>query len=660
MNQLKLDDLHITNFKGFDDYKVHANGSSLVIEGGNEQGKTSVFDAFTWLLFGKDSLNRTNFDIKPLDEEGNVLHPGTENEVEGRFYFNETPIKLKRVYAEKWTKKRNSYEKTMTGHETKYYIDDVKVKKREYEEKINQIIPENLFKILTNPLYFSEEMDAGKRREILLTVAGDITDEDITRKDPDLAEFIESLNGRPVADHEKIVREKIKQTQKNIDHNIIRMDETALQIDQMKQDADVETLQNQREKLDHRIQEKQEQIRGMSDGTEANKKRQELSDITLKITEIKNRFFTDNLEAVHKQKAAAQEKKSNIALTISQADQKKREIQYLSQDRDRQQKALTELRQTWRDIDAETFDHENHCLCPTCKQDLPEDQLTEIQEQFNRNKANRLEAIILEGKKKAAEVEKLEISIQSLANKMQEYESRAEADKQALEKLEKEIQATEAENDITADQDYQRLIQQKEQTEAAIQQIQVSTSQAAAPIREELDALEAERRKVQDQLNQAGNVAHYESRLNELRGEHKNLSREHERLSRDLYMIEQYATERMKVLEKRINEHFKITKFRLFKPQINAEVKEICTATVKGIGFDTGLNNANRINSGLDIINTLSRFYGISVPIFIDNSESVTDLIETDAQIIALYVKKMNGLKVYQIDNNLTEKAGGM
>jgi predicted ATP-dependent endonuclease of OLD family len=154
---IKINKMFLRNFKGIQALEIYADGADLKIYGDNATGKTTVFDAFTWLLFGKDSLGRSDFGIRTQDINGNVIH-NLEHSVECELSIDDTILTLKKVYAEKWTKKRGSAETEFSGHETKYFINEVPSLKKEYEQKIASLINEELFKIITNPLYFNEHL----------------------------------------------------------------------------------------------------------------------------------------------------------------------------------------------------------------------------------------------------------------------------------------------------------------------------------------------------------------------------------------------------------------------------------------------------------------------------------------------------------------------
>jgi recombinational DNA repair ATPase RecF len=143
---VKLIKLSLKNFKGTRAFVLDARGGNVTVYGDNATGKTTLFDAFTWLLFDKDSQGRKDFEIKTLDASGQPMH-GLEHEVEAVLQVDGKTVTLRKVYKEKWTKKRGSAQAEFTGHTTDYFVDGVPVKKAEYDARIASICDETVFKL---------------------------------------------------------------------------------------------------------------------------------------------------------------------------------------------------------------------------------------------------------------------------------------------------------------------------------------------------------------------------------------------------------------------------------------------------------------------------------------------------------------------------------
>ena len=201
MKSIILKTLILRNFKGIKDLRVDFNRVTD-ISGDNAVGKTTIFDAFTWLLFDKNSLDAKDFEIKTLDKNNNVIH-GLEHEVSALLNIDGVEKKLSKIYKEKWTKKRGEAEKQLTGHTTDYYIDDVPVKKVEFQEAIGNIIDEKLFKLITNPLYFSTILNWKDRRNVLLSIIGDVDVMDVIKGNNTLKGFDALLGEKTVDDLKK-------------------------------------------------------------------------------------------------------------------------------------------------------------------------------------------------------------------------------------------------------------------------------------------------------------------------------------------------------------------------------------------------------------------------------------------------------------------------
>jgi DNA repair exonuclease SbcCD ATPase subunit len=181
---MKLISLTLHNFQGVSDREILMDGNDVDVFGANGVGKTTNFDAFTWDLWGKDSRN--NKLDKDIKFKGDVDH-GLEHTVMAVLELDSGKrISLKRIFAENWTKKKGSAVATFSGHTTNFEIDGVPVKEKEYQAQINEIIDENKFKMLTDPLFFQNQLHWQDRRKLLIEVCGDVKDADVIASSPEL------------------------------------------------------------------------------------------------------------------------------------------------------------------------------------------------------------------------------------------------------------------------------------------------------------------------------------------------------------------------------------------------------------------------------------------------------------------------------------------
>jgi DNA repair exonuclease SbcCD ATPase subunit len=664
MKKFELLNLRLNNFKGVKDFELNAEGKDLTILGDNQTGKTTLFDGFIWLLFGKDSMNKSNFEIKTLDETGKVKQHGINHEVEGTFRIDDNTFSLKRTYSETWTKKKGSAKESFTGHSTEYSIDGVPVRKKDYNDRVNEIVSEDIFKLLTNPSYFNQQLGWKERRDILLSISGDVTDEEVAAKseNKDLAKFVEQLNGRNVEDHKKVIRSKQKEVNDELDRIPVRIDEIQLSLPDTN-GLDQSALTKKIETINQDIEEKKEIITNIRNGGEVSNKRKELSDIELQIATVKNEHDQEGKQDIFRSKASIQENESNFSLLESKVKSLTDKLQgYDDQEKEINQELQT-LRSEWSEINAEVFEHDQEdCTCPTCKQDLPSDQVEQArakaEEDFNRSKAKRLEAIQAKGKTKGDKIESIKADRKKSETEKAKLQDEIDKTTKKVEKQKKDLEALEnTVTDITENQKYVALLKEKEKIKNAIEQLKESVTESIDPINQEITELEIQKKEVQDDLNKFDIASKSSKRLDELDQQEKQLSEKYEELEKELFLSEAFTREKVNLLEEKINSKFKYATFKLFEDQLNGGLKETCETLYEGIPYNNGLNNASRINVGLDIINTLNDYYEVYAPIFIDNAEAVTQLIKTESQSISLVVSDQHSQLEVQAQDSKKQTA---
>lgn len=649
---INLLSLKLTNFKGIKSFELKANGQNTSVFGDNATGKTTLVDAFVWLLFNKDSQNKTDFEIKTL-VDGKPIHK-LDHEVEATLLVNNKELTLKKVYKEKWTKKRGSVSDEFTGHSTDYYVNEVPVKKSEFDQTISDLVNEDVFKLLTNPSYFNEKIHWKERRDLLLEIAGDITDEDVIASNKDLAKLLDVLNGNSIDDHKKIIAAKRKKINEELDIIPVRIDEIHRGLTDLS-GLNEKTIKDTIQTLTAQIDEKNEQINSIRNGSEVNELKKQISDIELKISNVRNEHTQNEQQELFKLKAKLQEEQSNHTILQGEVKglllQQKTNEQLISSKQD-QMKSLREEYQesqaVYETINASEFDHENECVCPTCEQSLPQEQITEASTKFNLNKSKELEKIIdrqkdinVKGKGLKGEVEEIQHENEEFQKKIDKIIEQGKAKVTAIEKIEEKIKQAElVVKPVEENDQYIQLVEQKKALEQQIDQLNQSVEESISKVRVEIEKLKEQLAKSQADLSSIEVSKRSKERILELEEQSKKLAKEFEELEHQLYLAEEFTRTKVNMLTEKINSKFKYARFNLFKENINGGLEEICETTFDGVPYSSGLNNAARINVGLDIINTLSTHYGVQAPIFIDNAESVTSLIDIDSQLISLVVSE--------------------
>lgn len=655
MKKIELLVLKLRDFKGTKDVEIQLDGESVKVYGDNGTGKTTVFDAFLWLLFDKDSNNRKDFAIKSLNDDGSEKH-NLEHTVEAILRIEGSEISLKKVYKEKWQAKRGTAKKTFTGHDILYYIDEVPVKKKEYVSKIESIVDEETFKLLTSPTYFNEQVHWQDKRNLLIDICGDISDEDVISSNTELSKLSELLNGKSMEDMKKIIAAKKKSINDDLEMIPVRIDEINKMIPD--ESEDFGTVRLNLTLVEKEINELNEQKMNIKSGGSVFEIQRNIQEIAIKMDQLKRDIESDSINEVHKLQVRCQEATGNVQIVESEIKNKRYEMDsihqkmnYTTADINRCDIELNSLREQFKRINEESFTHNQECECPTCGQSLPGDKLKAAREEaeasFNANKSELLLKIREQGQRLGAEKDKLvndlakqNEELETQTNLLQPLDERLENAKKELAKYSKKFE--EAKNsvpDLIENGKYKELLASQQHFNTKLKEHQEFAEEAMRDIEKEIINKRSEWNNIQSKLGQYANVKDLKERIIELEDKQLQLAREYEKLEQTTFLIEEFTRTKVNMLTERINSKFKYARFKLFETQINGGLSETCQCTVGGVPYSS-LNNASRINSGIDIINAISAHVGVSAPIFIDNSESVTEFIEVDSQMINLIVSQ--------------------
>lgn len=655
---VRLSRLKLKNFKGIREFVLDARGASNNVDvfGDNATGKTTLFDAFTWLLFDKDSQGRKDFEIKTLDANGEPIH-GLNHEVEAVLDLGSRKITLRKVYAEKWTKKRGSAKAEFTGHTTDHFVDGVPVKAKEYQAVVAEIADENIFRLLTDPLFFNQHLHWQKRRELLLEVCGDITDEDVIASDPELAKLREILGNRTIEQHRKVVQSRRAEINKELERIPVRIDEAQRSlpsIDGIVPDAlasDIAKLRAERQARE------EERARIQAGG--------EVAELQRRLAEVQAELVTARRRAQDAAEEAVRAVRQRLAELEDELSTKARELIRLEHEQADDQAAVQRLeadidakRKQWYEVNAQTYSgpsldeylaNSTLGVCPTCGQSLPDDQIQQARERakaayeeqvarFNQTKAEWLERISAEGKalrQRADELkaacERREADILRIRVKIEPLKAQEEEVRRRLE------HAQAASPDPSDDPEVMRLQAEVNRISGEIAALRESNAGALAGVTAEIERIDLAIRALEETSARVESHRRGLARIEELKAEERRLAAEYEDLEHQLHLMERFIQTKVRLLEDRINSRFKLARFKLFNVLVNGGIEECCETTYQGVPY-SNLNHGARLNVGLDIINTLAEHYGFAPPVWVDNAESVTSILPTRGQQIRLVV----------------------
>ena len=622
---IRINRLTLQNFKGIKSLEINADGENLNIYGDNATGKTTVFDAFTWLLFNKDSLGRSDFGIKTQDENGNVIH-NLEHTVECELAIDDSILTLKKIYAEKWTKKRGSADAEFSGHETKYFVNEVPTTKKEYEQKIAGIIDENLFKVITNPLYFNEHLKWQERRTILLGLCENLTDEEIIAKSDEFSLLLDELKGRTVQEYSKIIKsrqsainDELKAIPQRIQEATLAIPETVASVDESEKVA-----------IENKIAALTNEIIAIKNGSGVTDTEMELKELRLKRTLLINSRC--DVSALNQELNEAELNLRNTERKITLCRQ---EISTLNGYIEECTKKADSLRAEWHEVNDKQY--KDSGICPTCGQPLPEEQIAEAKAKFNTDRASRLEFITEQGKRAKSDIEKMETLRLAEAEKIDELQKMVDKYKSDIKSITSSIDIAKAEFESVKNKELEELNSRIAEVENPTQNSTEDIQSKIYPIQEQIDKERAKIIEIDKAIAGRDLAERQRKRIADLEADEKRLALEYGELDNTAFLIDKFTKYKVDLLSEEINGHFKYAKFKLFEEQINGGIAECCETTFKGVDY-SDLNNAARINVGLDIINTLCELNDKYAPVIVDNAESVTDILPTTSQMVRLVV----------------------
>lgn len=636
MENIRIRKMRLENFKCHRKLELSFDGRNASIYGDNATGKTSVYDALTWLLFGKDSRGNgeKNIDIKPLNAAGEVADHQAVTEVEAVLLVNGDETSLRRTYQEVWSTKRGSTEATYDGNTSEYYINGVPCKKNQFDEKIRSIVPEDTFRMLTSVNYFASDLPWQKRREILFQIAGVMDDRAVMETDGRFAPLMDAMGRLSLDDlKRKLLAEKkgyvgarneiparISECQKTID-DLASLDFSGAR-------ENLELLNASRENLSG-------QLLAINRNSAADSKRNELEQAKLEL----RRLDMDNAAYRREQEAKApntEHLRRSLSVTRRQADNARADNEALRSSLERNERHIAECRETWGQINAETF---TGGTCPTCGQALPADQLKTAREKFEAGKQKRLNEVV-------ARADYWKLDKTNTENRIainEDLIARADAE---VTTLEDQIQRAEQAAVSVNIQDMEGYAEKSASLKAWIAQVEAeldalnrNSSEAGREIREKIATVNAQIAQTMTVISKEDTLKYARGRIEQLRADAAAGAEKLQEVEKLLFLMEEFTRYKTSFVEDTVNSLFRLAAFRLYREQANGGVEDRCDVTYNGVPY-MGLNSGMKINVGIDIINTLSRAYGVTVPLFVDNAESVTRLENPDTQVIRLVVSE--------------------
>lgn len=643
--------ISLINWRG-GNITIEFGDKTTIISGRNGIGKSRILDAIIWVFSGKDRFDRKDHNVKTI-VNGEFLKM-TEAKVELVLLVDGEIIKLTRTLKEKWVKPRGQVEQVFGGNETETYWNGVPVSVTEYSKNVSELFSDNVFKMITNPLYFAE-MDWKLQREQLFAIAGKIDDNEIASRDEAFVALLEELSGKSLANWRKELNVQKKALQKKLNEVQPRVD----QLGRMMPEAiNLEEAQEELKRTNETIAAID---RAIADKAEAKKQEQaERAQIQARINTLKSKqqeiVFSANEDEKKKAREANSER-TELMSQIRSLDAKKDRMRSqisanvddansLDKKRDAKAIELEETREKYAELKKQEY-NDKEDVCVHCGQLLPEANREKAREQYNERKLAKLEAIVAYGNGIKREVENLTERIISINNDGQSLQNELNNIENQIKDLSEQLRETKAiEPKEVAPRDLDEWVELEEE----IQGLENKLSEPCMLIdyfNENADKKELQQKR--DELLKAIDSENlrtkYLKEIEIIQEEGSHIAQEIADIEKREYTANEFEKAKVNEVSSRVNGLFKKVQFKLFEKTIEGNEVEVCIPLVDGIPFSTA-NTAGRLHAGFDIIRVLQDHYNVSAPKLVDNAEGVNTLPETDDQVIALEVSNDNEIVV--------------
>lgn len=652
MKTILLHSITLSNWRGEKHRTTMFNTDApTYIMGGNGLGKSRHFDAFCWLLFGKDSRERKDYELRTYDDAHQPLHH-CECSVEAIISVDGDKHTIKREYKEQWIKPRGQVEEVFKGNITECTWDGVPVKVSDFQKRISaNIIDETVFKMITNPHYFAERMKWQLQRETLLQMAGAKTDEEIAADNADFKALLDHLNGESLSDFRKKIAAEKKRLKAEKDDIEPRIDQTqkmmpasedwdALSIEQNALRKQIDDISSQLENSGKRTETEQKQI---------DRLKQQIYELKAKQDEARQAYgkkLQDEADAKNEARRDIEKRckgnaaaKSENSIDIRHAEDR---IIYLKEQIKQLGLQLSDLRNEWYEINAQKYDGSD--ICPHCGQRLPQRMITSAREDFENHKRKLIGMNNERGKSLSSQRKSYEDELAAKQDELKGLRAKNKTLESTMQSLYDELAqhpqvkvgGAYQPEDIPGWEEWQKQINDINEEIGALSRHRTDT-EAEASLRAEREQLQGQYRALQMRLMSRKQIENGKKEIEKLQERGKELAQLIADIEKSEYTAAQFSKKKIEDCEKRINGMFSLVRFQMFDYTQDGNEFETCIPLVHGVPYSVA-NTASQLNAGLDIINTLCKFNNVCAPIFCDGAESVNSYIPTNSQMIFLQV----------------------
>lgn len=620
----------------FDFFKI----TKIMAENG--EGKSTIGSCITWVLFNCDIDLKDNPVVRREVDGVSVDDMDTYGEL--TFDVDGKEITMKKVQKRTYSKDGSSYK-----DDNKYFINDVPKTLKDFNAYLD--IDMSVFKMCSNTNAFLNQKPA-EMREYLFSLIENVTDLDIAHSKAELAELVpllEKYSAEELSAMNKATKTKITKDLPILDGQI-KEKERDIQIKQGTDVSDLELLKNSlKEQIKDCIAKQTDNDKLLA---EYDKASADILDLKFKQGDLLRKANEDNIKArreiedkISSKKFLAKQAEKTIADTENCITSSEKTIEsiksYLQTERDK-----------WKEENERKFD-DSSLICPYCGNEYSEDKKEQLRADFKKHKADTLKAITDNGNLYADRLSKEKKTLADLEAELPEHEESLGMLNTAIADLEKQLSELPQEIDVTVTEEYKALEQQIAEKEQAMHK-----ANDISAVKAELKAQENDLRQQLAECERKiaeSNTEKDEQRLEELRTEQRTQEQNKTNAEKILDLLDELDKAKNETLSDGINSHFSLVKWKLFELNKSGGYKSVCIPTVNGKSILTTMSNkGNRILGRVDICNSIQKISGMSVPIILDDSESldstnqkkVADMV--DSQLIMLIVNDSEKLEIVE------------
>lgn len=608
----------------------------------NGKGKSTIATAYLWCLFNCDyelkdnPVVRREVDGKSVDD--------MDTSVELTLDVDGKEITMKKVQVRTYNKDKTGYK-----DDNLYYINDVRKNLKDFNAYLD--VDMNVFKMCSNVNAFLNQKPV-EMREYLFGLVGDVTDLDIASQKAELAELVPLLNKYTVEElsaMNKATKTKITKDLPILDGQIKEKERDI----QLKQAIEVSDLELQRNSLKEQIT---DCVAKQTDNdklmAEYDKASSSILDLKFELNDMSRKANEDNVKARRDIENRISDKQFLVRQTEKTIADTEKNIEYQQNTIDSINKTLQDIRNGWKTENERKFD-ENSLICSYCGQEYPEDKKEQLRADFDSHKAEELKLITYNGNLFKDKLDKNKKILKDLQKELPQHRERLEMLNTAIADLEKQLSELPQEIDVSAAEEYKALeykIAEKEETMHKANDI----SAVKAELKAQETALRQQLAECESQIAKS-DTATDEQRLEELRQTRIDSEQNKANAEKILDLLDELDKAKNEALTEAVNSHFGLVKWQLFEYAKNGNYKSCCIPTVDGKSILTTMSNkGNRILGRVDICNSIQKISGISVPIVLDDSESlstdnqkkVAEMV--DSQLIMLIVNDSEKLEIVE------------